>query len=97
MSIEQRQYERITIPGDVIINHRISTIFCKIENISNYGAYLKVENPANPSFVEIGDNVSFRITAPEVEPKELSGQILRKTVENQCLFLAVYFMQPYYF
>ncbi len=97
MCIEKRQYERFVIPGDVIINHRVNSIFCKIENISNYGAYLKVENPAHPSFIEIGDNVSFKINTPDADARELSGQILRCIFEGDKLYLAVYFMQPYYF
>ncbi len=97
MGIEQRQYERIIIPGDVIINHRNNTICCQIENISNYGAYLKVGSPMQSSDIEIGDNVTFSITTPDIATRELSGQILRQSMEDDKIYLAVYFIQPYTF
>lgn len=95
MDIEQRVYERLVIPGDVLINHRENTICCKIENISNYGAYLKVDDPAAIYGIEIGDSVTFSITTPDIPTKELSGQILRRSSEGKDVFLAVYFIQPY--
>jgi len=97
MGIEQRQYERIVIAGDVLINHQNSTIECQIENISNYGAYLKVGNNCDPYCIEIGDNVTFNITTPKKPAKELSGQILRLTMEEETTYLAVYFFHPYDF
>lgn len=46
MGIEHRQYERLVIPGDVRVNHESYLLNCRIENISNYGAYLRVEEPS---------------------------------------------------
>jgi len=97
MGIEQRRFERLIIPGDVLINHRNNTILCQIENISNYGAYLKVGNPLHVNGIEIGDNVTFSITTPNIATRELSGQILRQSMEEEAVFIAVYFIQPYTF
>lgn len=97
MGIEKRQYERLVIPGDVYINHRENEIHCTIENISNYGAYLKVENVSHLNGMEIGDSVSFRISTPDIAERELSGRILRHTVEKGSQYLAVYFFQQYTF
>ncbi len=97
MGSEQRRYERIIIPGDVLINHRENTILCQIENISNYGAYLRVGNPLHIDGIQIGDNVTFTITTPNIATREISGQILRQTMEEETIFIAVYFIQPYTF
>lgn len=97
MGIERRQYERIVIPGDVFINHRDNVIHCSIENISNYGAYLKVENQLRDHGIEIGDNVTFRISTRDIAERVLSGQILRRIMEGENEFLAVYFLQAYTF
>jgi len=97
MGIEKRRYERIVIPGDVFISHRDKVIHCSIENISNYGAYLKVGDRNSHHGIEIGDNVSFRISTPNITERELSGQILRLSMVDENVFLAVYFIQPYTF
>jgi len=97
MRDEKRRYERIVIPGDVLINHRDSIIRCWIENISNYGAYLKVVGPIDPPNIEIGDNVTFKISARNIPPRDLSGQILRRSMDGGDVYLAVYFIQPYTF
>ncbi len=95
MDVENRRYERLVIPGNVMINHRKSTISCQIENISNYGAYIKVDVPESINGIEIGDTVTFSITTPNIPTKELTGQILRRSMEGDDIYLAVYFMQPY--
>lgn len=97
MNSEKRKDERIVIPGEVEINHRNKTIQCRIENISNYGAYLKVENSSDSNGINIGDSVSFRISTPEIAVQELSGKILRSTIEDCILYIAVYFFSPYNF
>lgn len=97
MGIEKRQYERIVIPGEVFIKHQDFIIQCWIENISNYGAYLKVGYPVNPQGIEIGDNVTFNISAENIARQELSGQILRRNLEGDNVYFAVYFLQPYSF
>jgi hypothetical protein len=97
MEDEKRRYERIVIPGEVLINHRDFIIQCWIENISNYGAYLKVGSPINLQGIEIGDNVKFSITTPNIATRELSGRILRRSVEGENVYLAVYFIEPYTF
>lgn len=97
MGIEKRRSERIVIPGSVLINHRKNSINCRIENISNYGAYLKAENPVSTRDIEIGDNVTFSISTPKIATTELSGQILRRSSEGGDVYLAVYFMKPYIF
>jgi len=95
MNAEQRSYERLIIPGDVLINHRENIICCQIENISNYGAYLKVEDTVGIYNINIGDSVTFSITTPDIPTRELSGQILRRCSDGGNIYLAVYFMQPY--
>ncbi len=97
MGIEKRQYERLVIPGEVTINHQDFIIRCWIENISNYGAYLKVGDPKNPQGIQIGDNVSFTVSSPDIATQELSGQVLRRSMEGDNVYLAVYFIQPYTF
>jgi hypothetical protein len=97
MGIEKRRYERIVIPGDVLINYQNNIIHCQIENISNYGAYLKVDGPSGSYKIDIGDNVTFSISTPEIAARELTGQILRSITEGVSLYLAVYFFQPYNF
>jgi len=97
MGEEKRRYERIVIPGDVLINHRDSIIKCWIENISNYGAYLKVGGPIDPPNIEIGDNVSFNVSAQDIPPRDVSGQILRRSIDDGNIYIAVYFIQPYTF
>ncbi|HNX23062.1 MAG TPA: PilZ domain-containing protein [Spirochaetota bacterium] len=97
MGDEKRRYERIVIPGEVLINHRDFIIQCWIENISNYGAYLKVGSPINLQGIEIGDNVTFSITTPNIATRELSGRILRRSMEGENVYLAVYFIEPYTF
>jgi len=95
MTVEHREYERLVIPGDVYIIHRDNSIRCRIENISNYGAYLKVRNSVDISGIEIGDNITFSIMTPDVEQSDMSGQILRRSSDGRDIYLAVYFMQPY--
>ena len=97
MGEEKRRYERLVIPGDVMISHHESIIKCWIENISNYGAYLKVGSPIDPPHVEIGDNVTFKVSASSIPEQEVSGQILRRCLEGEHAYLAVYFIQPYAF
>lgn len=97
MNSEKRKNDRIIIPGEVQINHRSNILQCRIENISNYGAYLKVEDSSDSDGIKIGDSVSFRISTPEITVRELSGKILRSTIEDCKLYLAVYFFSPYNF
>ena len=97
MGIEKRQDERIVVSGDVLLNHLNNTIHCQIENISNYGAYLKVESLTHPPKIEIGDQVTFTISTPDIATQELSGQILRRSIESENIYLAVYFFSPYAF
>jgi len=97
MGIERRRDERIVISGNVLINLRDTAINCSIENISNYGAYLKVENPDRCNNIEIGEKVTFNISTPDFSAMKLSGQILRRSMENQIMYLAIYFFQPYTF
>ena len=97
MGIEQRKEERIVVSGDVMLNLRDIVISCQVENISHYGAYLKVVGPSQNHGIVIGDNVTFNISIPDYSPQELTGRILRLMNEEKNLYLAVYFLQPYTF
>ncbi len=94
---EKRREERFEIFGNALLNMRNEAVNCQIENLSSYGAYLKVSNPHLPPLLEIGGEVSFDISVPNLAIQKLFGQILRLSLEDGNWYLAVYFAEPYFF
>ncbi len=94
MVTDKRRDERIVIPGDVMIDIGSEFIQCSIENISHYGAYLKVGNGDSNHRFDIGKSVRFSIKAQQISESELTGQILRQINEGGETYIAVYFMKP---
>jgi hypothetical protein len=97
MGAERREHERFVFPGSVELNHNNYNLQCSVENISNYGAFLKIENQKNTHPIEIGDIVSFKAILSDKQPFELSGHILRAGIEMGHCYIAVYFIKPYEF
>lgn len=94
MFTEKRSEERLVIPGDVMVDAGDILIQCSIENISYYGAYLKVNNGHSNYRFDLGKNVKFSVKAKQISESVLTGQILRQIVEGENTYIAVYFMKP---
>jgi hypothetical protein len=97
MRTERRQYERFPVPGTVLLNHENHVMNCQLENISRYGAYLRIGKESHSHYLEVGDYAAFSILIPDRETQELTGNILRIALNGVNNYLAVCFFQPYSF
>ncbi len=94
--MEQRKYSRRDVQQSASIKINDKNISCNVQNLSSAGAYIKVDDRfANDVLnIEIGADVDLVFDSGK---QSIRGKVLRYMCEKNALFIAVYFMQNYYF
>ncbi len=94
--MERRKYSRHDVQQDAFIKIRDKSISCNVQNLSNAGAYIRVDNQFADEVLrnDIGTDVDVVFKSGT---QSIQGKVLRYMCEKDNLFIAVYFLQNYYF
>jgi PilZ domain len=94
--MEQRKYSRYEVQQDAYLIIKDKNIACNVQNISCAGAYMKVDERFTHDVQknDIGVDVVIIFNTGK---QSIQGKILRYMYEENSLFLAIYFLQNYYF